>query len=283
MVDEKTVWDEIWPVVEQLITATLAEDPQTMQRHLLPGEQAAEALDLFGFPVFDILLKTVLGRERLGLTRAIEADEGFVFIEYAWPDPDDGERRYTAVDVVTVRLGPAAGGWRVADINPANADLPLNALRAAMILAGSRDLLENGVPSEPWILPLTLYAGVLQLPIRPEGAADEVEQLLLPGLQKRQYGLLSLIRGRKLWRDFRAAVDPNLERPEAWAAAVETILGEQTTREQTQAAVGRDYRASLGAVSSRSKQIKAALGITGLDERYSELQTMQIVYKESDS
>jgi hypothetical protein len=283
MVDEKTVWDEIWPVVEQLITATLAEDSQTLQRHLTPGEQAAEALDLFGFPVFDILLKTVLGRERLGLTRAIEADEGYVFLEYAWPDPDERSRQYTAVDVVTVRLGPSGGAWRVVEINPANADLPLNSLRAAMILAGSRDLLENGVPAEPWILPLTLYAGVLQLPIRPEATADEVERLLLPGLQKRQYGVLSLIRGRRLWRDFVAAAAPDADRPEAWAAAVEFILGEQTTREQTQAVVGRDYRASLGAVSARAKQIKAALGITGLDDRYSELQTMQIVYKESES
>lgn len=76
MINEQTVWDDIWPVVERLIAGAVAEDAQAMRQLLLPGGQAADALDLFGYAVFDILLKTVLGRERLGLVRAIEADEG---------------------------------------------------------------------------------------------------------------------------------------------------------------------------------------------------------------
>ena len=67
MIDEKTVWDDIWPVVERLISATVAEDPPAIRQLLYPGGQAADALDLFGYPVFDILLKTVLGRAQLGL------------------------------------------------------------------------------------------------------------------------------------------------------------------------------------------------------------------------
>lgn len=298
MIDENTVWDKIWPVVEQLITATLAEDPQTMQRYLLPGGQAADALDLFGFPVFDILLKIVLGRERLGLTRAIEADDNRVYIEYAWPDPAEAGRRYSAVDVVSVRLaGQEDGAWLIEEINPAAADLPLNAPRAATILAGSSDLLkEDQIPNEPWVLPLTLYAGVLQLPMRTDAMADAVEEALMPGLQARQFGLLSQINGRRLWRDYlavsrrdyravsggddRAAAAPALDQPAAWAAGVEFILGELTKKEQTQASVGRPYHVSLGAVSSRAKAIKAALAIADVDDRYSELQTTQIVYKE---
>lgn len=284
MIDEKTVWDDIWPVVEQLISAAVAEDAQAMQQLLYPHGQAADALELFGPVVFDILLKTVLGRERLGLTRAIEGDSGeTVFIEYAWPDPTT-HGSYTAVDVVAVRLARAGGGWRVVEINPAGADLPLNGVRATGILAGTQVMSDEGkLPSEPWILPVALYAGLLQLPLMPGAAADPVEALLLPGLQARQFGFLPQLYGRRLWRDFVAGDDDVdvADRPGAWAAAVEAIMGEQSNRGETQAAVGRHYRASLGAVAGRIKHIRRALGIYGFDARYSDFSTTEIVYKET--
>lgn len=286
MIDEKTVWDNIWPVVERLISATVAEDPQTIRQLLLPHEQAADALDLFGTVVFDILLKTVLGREQLGLTRAIEGDGGAsVFIEYAWPDPDSPGRSYTAVDVVAVRLTGTDDGWRAVEINPASADLPLNSMRATSILAGTQVMNDEGkLPSEPWILPVALYAGLLQLPLQPGAAAGPVEELLLPGLQARQFGFLPQIYARRLWRDFTAADAEAVagDRPGAWAAAVEVIMGEQSNRGETQATVGRHYRASLGAVSVRTKHIRRALGINGFDARYTDFNTTEIIYKESD-
>lgn len=284
MINEQAVWDDIWPVVEQLIAATLAEDPQTIRQFLKPGEQAADALDLFGNTVFDILLKTVLGRERLGLTRAIEANDGeAVFIEYAWPDPESADRSFTAVDVVAVRLDHTAGGWLVAEINPASADLPLNSLRATGVLAGTQVLADDGkLPSEPWVLPIALYAGFLQLPLQPEAATDDVERLLLPGLQARNYGILQTIYGRRLWRDYRdraEIIQP--DQPAAWAAAVEFLLGQQNNRDETQATVGKHYRAGLGAVSARVKNIRHVLGLNTPDGRYSDLKTTEIVYKES--
>lgn len=281
MIDEQTVWDDIWPVVERLIAATLAEDAPAIGHLLLPGGQAHDALDLYGTVVFDILLKTVLGRERLGLTRAIEADEGrAVYIEYAWPDPASADRSYTAVDVVAVRLARGAGGWLVDEINPASADLPLNTLRATSVLAGTQVMNDDGkLPSEPWILPVAVFAGVLQLPPAPGAAADAVEAALLPGLQARGFGLLPQLYGRRLWRDFVAAARPELDRPAAWAAAVEFIMGEQTHRAETQATVGRFYRAPLGGVSGRVKHIKRVLSITGLDARYSDFATTEIIYQ----
>jgi hypothetical protein len=284
MIDEQTVWDDIWPVVERLIAATVAEDPQTMRQLLHPGGQAADALALYGHAVFDVLLKTVLGRERLGLTRAIEGDGGeTAYIEYAWPDPAGGSG-YTAVDVVAVRLAQSTDGWRVVEINPAGADLPLNSMRATSILAGTQVMSdEDKLPAEPWILPIALYAGLLQLPLAAGAAADAVEELLLPGLQARQFGFLAQLNGRRLWRDFVAAAAPELERPGAWAAAVEVIMGEQSNRGETQAAVSRYYRASLGGVSARVRQIRAALGIVPFDERYTDLKTTEIIYKESDT
>ena len=279
MIDEQTVWDDIWPVVERLIAATLAEDPPAIRPLLLPSGQAAEALDLFGFVVFDILLKTVLGRERLGLVQAIEADGGqAVYIEYAWPDPTAG-RGYTAVDVVAVRLARAGGGWLVDEINPAAADLPLNSARAVGILAGTQAMSETGqLPAEPWVLPVALYAGALQLPLQPGAATDAVEAALLPGLQARGFGLLPQIYGRRLWCDYVAAARPELDRPAVWAAAVEFIMGEQSGRSQTQATVGRFYRAPLGGVAGRVKHIVRTLGIVARDARYSDFATTEIVY-----
>ncbi len=284
MIDEQTVWDDIWPVVERLIAATATEDAPTIHQLLLPGGQAADALALFGPLVFDILLKTVLGRERLGLTRAIEGDGGReVFIEYAWPDPTT-RGSYTAVDVVAVRLAWVEEGWRVVEINPASADLPLNSLRATSILAGTQVMNDDGkLPEEPWILPVALYAGLLQLPLAPDAIAGPVEARLLPGLQARGYGLLPLIYGRRLWRDFVTAAAPEEDdRPEGWAAAADVVLGEQSNRSETQATVGRHYRATLGLVSARSNQIRRSLGITPFDERYTDLKTTEIVYKETD-
>lgn len=285
MIDEQTVWSDVWPVVERLITATVAEDSRTIESLLLPNDQAAEALDLHGFVVFDILLKTVLGRERLGLVRAIEANDGrSVFVEYAWPDPDSPDRSYTAVDVVTVRLDRAGDGWLVAEVNPAGADLLLNGLRALSVLAGSQVLSEDDrLPGEPWVLPVALYAGALPLPLRPEAMADEVEELLLPGLQQRKYGLPAMISGRRLWRDFQAKARPDLEELASWAAAVEYILSEQSRHNDTQAAVGRYYSVSLNRIAPAVRQIKRALAIENLDARYSELITTEILYEESQS
>lgn len=274
MIDEATVWKDVWPVVERLIEATLAEDEPTLETLLLPDHQAAETLDLFGYIAFDILLKTVLGRQRLGLTRAIEAENGqVVYIEYAWPDPEAKDRSFTAVDVVSVRLVRLEDRWLVAEINPAAAELPLNGARARSILTTTQMLSEaDRLPSEPWILPFTFYGGLLKLPLQERGMADEVERLLLPGLQERQFGFMSLLRGRRLWRDFKAVGQPDIgmNTVPAWAAAAEFVIGEQEQRQVTQAAAGRLYKVSLGAIVGRIKQIKKSLAIQVPDERYSD-------------
>lgn len=280
MISEETVWKEIWPVVEALIQATVAEDGAAIGRMLAPNEPAAEILDLFGFAVFDILLKTVLGREQLGVIRAIETENGrYVHVEYAWPEPGHKDNSYTAADVVAVKLEQIEGNWRVVDINPANADLPLTGSRARGILTSSKALSEKDkVPAEPWILPVALYGGLLQIPLQATAMGDAVEELLLPGLQHRTYGVMALLRGRCLWRDFKAAARPDLGQPAAWAAAVEFIVSEQNMRSQTQAAAAKNYRVNLSTLVPRVRQIKKTLNIQGLDERYTDLQSTQIVY-----
>ena len=113
-------------------------------------------INQFGFQVFDVLLKTVLGRGNLAVTRAIETENGrFIHIEYTWPEPGAEPNNYTAADVVSVSLTQFDGKWKIIDVNPASTDMPLTGPRARGVLASTQALTESGkVPSEPWILPI---------------------------------------------------------------------------------------------------------------------------------
>ena len=276
------VWKAIWPTVEKLIEATLAEDVAAVSPLLLPKSEAAAMFNLFGVTVFDIVLKTVLGRSRLAITRAIETENGkYVHVEFVWPDPEVEDNSYTAADLVSVKLRRQRQAWRIAAVNPAAVDFPLTEARAQGILVTSRVLNEQDkVPAEPWLLPVALFGGNLQIPLQAAAMRDGVEQLLLPGLQHRAYGVLSLIAGRQLWRDFRASAKPVLTDPAGhapWAAAVEFIMSEQTLREVTQASIAGHYEISLTRLLPCVRQIKSGLHIEGLDERYSALGSTQIV------
>lgn len=281
MIDEQTVWNEVWPTVEGLIEATLAEDAAAMQTLLTTDGQAAAMLDLFDVYVYDILLKTVLGREQLGVTRAVETENGrFIHIEYAWPEPGSAQNSYTANDVVTAALTQIDDTWRVVSVNPSTLDLPLTGGRARGMIASGQSLSDDGkVPGEAWILPFALYGGLLKMKLRPEALTDPVEELLIPGMQERSYGAMALVNGRTLWRDFKAANNPRLDNPSAWAAAVEFIMSELELRRLTQAAVAKHYQISLSKMVSGIKQIKKVLNIQKDNERYADMQSTQIVYE----
>lgn len=271
MIDKDTVWNGVWPVVQALVMATLEEAGAEFKKLLVPRSRSAELYELFGFYVFDILLKTVLGRERLGLARAIETENGrFVYLEFAWPDPQSEGNSFAATDVVSVQLRKYRNKWMVVDVNPASTDAPMTEPRAQTILLANQALEgEEETPLEPWLLPVALFAGALQLPLQEEALRDPVEALLLPGLQSRSYGIVSLVNGRRLWRDFRKKADPKVGKAAPWAAAAEFIMAEQGMREQTQAAVGQHYQVSLPTLLPRIRQIKQALSLDGLHERYS--------------
>lgn len=285
MIDKETVWNGVWPVVQAFIQAALEESETEVKRLLAPRSQAADYYDLFGFPVLDILLKTVLGRERLGLARAIETENGrHVYLEFAWLDPDGEGQSYTAADVVSVQLKRYRNDWRIVDINPAHTDLLMTEARAQTILLSSKVLEgDEGQAMEPWILPVALFAGALQLPLREQAMQDPVEQLFLPGLQARAYGLVSLAGGRRLWRDFRKKAKADLDRPAAWAAAVEFLMSEQSMREQTQAAVAKHYQVGLAALLPCIRQIKESLKLEGLHERYSPFGATRVLLGESEN
>jgi hypothetical protein len=285
MIEKETVWNGIWPVVQALVMATLEEDEVALKKLLVPRSRAAELYDLFGLYVFDILLKTVLGRERLGLARAIETENGrFVYLEFAWPDPEAEGNSYAATDIVSVRVRKYRNKWRVADVNPANSDLPMTEPRAQGILLANQTLEgDEAAPLEPWLLPVALFAGALQLPLREKAFRDPVEALLLPGLQARSYGLVSLVGGRRLWQDFRKKAAPQLDHPATWAAAAEFLMAEQGMREQSQAAVGQYYKVNLTSLLPRIRQIKQTLSLDGLHERYSPFGATRVLLPDKEA
>ncbi|MFZ0548211.1 MAG: hypothetical protein WAM60_22385 [Candidatus Promineifilaceae bacterium] len=285
MIEKDTVWNGIWPVVQNLVLAALEEDTAKLKALLVPRSQSAELFDLFGIPVFDILLKTVLGRERLGLARAIETENGrFVYLEFAWPDPTSEGNQYAATDVVSVQLKRYRNKWRVVDVNPASTDLLMTEPRANSILLANQSLEEKETATlEPWLLPVALFAGALQLPIQERALRDSIEALLLPGLQARSYGLASLVGGRRLWRDFHKKSQPELNNPAAWAAAAEFLMAEQGMREQTQAAVGQYYQVNLTTLLPRIRQIKQTLSLDGLHERYSPFGATRVMLPDKET
>lgn len=285
MIKREIVWNNIWPVVQEFVMATLEENEEGLKKLLVPRSQAAEWYDLFGLSVFDILLKTVLGREKLGLARAIETENGrFVYLEFAWPDPTAEGNTYAETDVVSVQLKKYRSDWRVSDVNPASTDLPMSEPRANTILLANKALEgDEDEPLEPWLLPVALFGGAIQLPIQEKAMRDPVEVLLLPGLQVRRYGLVSLVGGRRMWRDFRKKAEPALDKAAAWAAAAEFLMAEQGMREQTQAAVGQYYKVALTALLPRIRQIKETLSLDGLHERYSPFGATRVMLPDTEA
>jgi hypothetical protein len=212
----------------------------------------------------------------------VETDNGrSLHLEFAWPDPELGDNRFSGVDIVSVHLMQTDNGWRIRDVNPASIDAPLSSVRARTALITSQ-ILEEPMEPEPWLLPLALYSGLMQVQLAETAVRDPVEKLLLAGLQERSYGLMTIVLGRRLWRDFVEVAAPPLNKPAVWAAAAEFLIGQQEKRDVTQAAVGGHYKVALPTLLPRIKQIQKVLNLQKVDERYSDLHTTQIVYENED-
>jgi len=280
--NEETILEQVWPEVLALLEATIREEETAVTPHLAPDSPAAELFDLFGLSVFDILLKTILDEEQLELTQAVEISEG-VFVEFAWTLPPAMVARLPVDGAVSVLLQPVNGRYRIVDVNPNGLDLLLTEARARTILATAKILdQKDDLSTEPWVLPLALFAGWLPLPLRPEALADAAEALFLPGLQQRESGVLSLLRARRLWRDFKAVQPLPIGSPAVWAAAVEWVMGEQNSRLMPLTAVAEAYSVSPDKLSARAETIKTALNITGLDERYTDWHMLDVLYDDED-
>lgn len=280
--NEETILKHVWPVVVDLIGAVVREDEAAVAECLLAGSPAAELLDLFGLDVLDILLKTILDREELELNQVVEVAEG-VFIEFAWAKPGITADGLPVDGAVSVLLAPGDGRFLIADVTPSGLELLLTEARARAILATSKILNQRqNLASEPWVLPLALFGGLLPLPLRPEALTDSAESLFLPSLQQRQYGVLTLLRARRLWRDFKVIHPLPIGHPAGWAAAVEWVMGEQSLWQMPVTAVAEAYGTLPATLSAHAEKIKTALGITGLDERYADWQMLDVHIQDED-
>ncbi len=273
-INQDAVFNELWPVVTELLKATVAQDEKAMRKLIVASGNAAAILTLFGPIALDILLKTVYDRDNATLTYAIQTDKGrHVFLEYAWPDVSQ-DNLVGEEDFVYVRLRRVGDKWRVLDINPGQINAPMTPPRARGILLDN-ELIKSGrgVPPDPWVLPLAFLAGAIRLPIRADALADEVERLLLPHLQEQGHSLLALVNARQLWRDFRTKGKPVIDVPLAWAAVVEYLIAEQEMVQTGEAEVAAKYHVNPIIFGQRVAQVKKTLKIvaTGLDARYTSL------------
>lgn len=284
MADLSLATDVIWPTVKALITATLQGDEATAIKLLRPRSVSAEMVDMFGLVALDLLLKTILDRDNVALTRVIRARQGqTVYTEYSWPDPEHAANGVLFTDAVTVVLRPYRHQWRVTEINPSSLDQWLTGPAARGLLANMVEGNDGRIPQEAWVLPLAFVGGAVRLAFRPNALCDEVEQLLLPGLQERGYGALALVSGRRMWRDYVRKAQPEIGRAALWAAAVEYLMSEQALIDTAQAFVGQQYNVPLVQFLPRIRLIREELGIDGLDDRYSPLRGVNIVTGKSET
>jgi hypothetical protein len=271
-INQDTVFNHIWPVVTELLKATVAQDEKAMRKLLVTGGSAAAILTLFGPVALDILLKTVYDRDNATITYAVQTDKGrHLYLEFAWPDDNQA---VSENDFTYVRLRRQGEKWRVLDINPSQINHPMTPPRARGVLLDNEMLQSGkGVPSDPWVLPVALMAGAIRLPLREEAMTDEVERLVLTTLQNQGHSLFALVNAQKLWREFVSKTKPVVDVPLAWAAVVEFLIADQEMVQTTEAEVAAAYHINPIAFSQRVAQVKKALKIaaTGLDERYTSL------------
>ena len=277
MITEATVQAEIWPVVQRLITATMQGDEKGARRELVPNRPVAAMLDLFGLTSLDIFLKTILLQENFALRQAILTEGGrFVYLEYVWLGEEPaGSDIFPAAQMVTIKLRRYRERWRIDDINPSSIEMLLSAPRARAVLLLTPEFQQSGAfPQAPWILPLALYSGLLQLPMRDEAITDPVEALFLTQMQTSGYEVMALVLGQRLWRDYkrkRKLKKVPASEQTAYAAALEFIMSEQTASELALAPLCEAYDALLPVADSFVRRIKGTLKLKEIDERYTTL------------
>lgn len=282
MIDENSVQDEIWPMVQRLIAATVSGDDKTARRQLVPNRPVADMVQMFGLTSLDIFLKTVLLRARCGLRQAIlTEDSRFVYLEYLWEGGQSaGNAIFAGEDSVVVKVRRYRDSWRIDEINPSSIELLLSAPRARALMFATDAFQRDGTfPQQPWILPIALYSGLLQLPPTAKASADAVEATVLAQMQSRNYEILALVNGRRLWRDFKRKIKMKRARPSessAYAAAVEYIMNEQTASDIELMALCEAYEALLPVSERFVSRIKQALKVSEIDPRYTTLFTEEV-------
>ena len=259
----------VWPRARMLLELVLNRAEEGVMPLLDPGGSAAAYFDMHGMIALELLLKTIFGRTQVGLAQAIvEPDE--VLFEYVWLDPVRGAEAYEPEEVACVRMSRMNDSWRVRDVNPTSLDHWLTSKTARGMLAQKRDENDGELPQSADILPIAFLAGLMKAPILAGAMRDDVERLLLPTLQRQQFGALALVKARAMWGDFVRLKTPRINEntSKLWAAALTVLIAEQADVELTQAASAELYEVPFSRIFSAIRAVRTALEINGKDERY---------------
>lgn len=282
--------DLVWSRVKQLLELVMAGDERGARKLLDPRGKAQPLLDLYGIIALDITLKTLLDRTDVALTKGVATHGGkFLYLQFSWLPNNHTEQTsstpitFTIEETVTVRMRQYRNVWRIHDVNPAPLDQWLTSAFARGMLAELRADNNDELPAIPLVLPLSLLAGQINLPLQAKAMKDEVERQVLPTMQSNGYGAYGLIGARRLWRDFKKQSKIVVSEPIVWSAAIELLMSEQALIELDQPMLAAEYGVDLADIIGRTQQIRAAVNLQDVDVRYTSMETVQIKLKEDDN
>jgi hypothetical protein len=259
---------ETSPAVRELVRALRDQDESTTVLLLMPESEADWAFRLFGMGPLIFLLYMHLQCEKFVLPRFARRGAQEVLVEVGWVTGEDEEGRamYDPRRVSTLTMRRLGNDWRVCDVNPGLLDNQISVSRAQELLG---QVLREGRGREPLWFPLGVLTGAVQLKRLGREPLDEVESLFVSGMESSDFGVPEIVRAVRLWREFKQTTDPSYQRPEVYAAAVEYIMVLFGFYGDSQASIGERYSVSPSSISSRWREIEAALGLSQFDARYS--------------
>ena len=212
---------EMHQVVPLFVEAVLGEeDSDDLAAMLVPNRNVDLAYRLFGYVPLYFLLGGHLRCGAFAISRMGQHREtGEVRVEIVWArDQDELQRQVFQSDAFfTITLRQYRRKWRVQDINPAPADVPVTLRQVS-------EKIEEMDEQLGYWLPYNLLAGNLQAERRGTEQLDDVESLFVLYMQEVGFGLWELTSALRLWRDFKKKANPSYRKPGVYAAAVEYAM-----------------------------------------------------------
>jgi len=249
--------DQLWQTACDLLDAIEGADEAAARAQLVPDSKADLLCRLFGLA--PLLILSYCHHEGGGYfpTFYQEMPKGRILFELA--RCRDAEHPQDTIEAsFCLLMRPYRQRWRGGDIRPFSTDEDYTPGRLMEMLER-----REGDP-----IVLGLVTGALQPQLLEGEELDEVEELVLEGMAEGGFSALEQVNALRLWRDFKRKREVYGRKMEAWAAALEYIIGVLNMRDVSQKSSGETYGVSTSTVANRQKAIVDALRIHQFDERY---------------
>jgi hypothetical protein len=214
--------------VRQALRAIAEGDEATLRPMLAPRGFVPMYLELFGLKGVQRLTDVMDGVPATGVRtkHQLLPKDGGIFTTATWGQGND---KHTAG---LVAFKNEAGAWEISDIAPA----------------------------EPASLTVTrAFEKASHLGWATGNAPDPVEARLRAAVQEVGYSVHDTIDLFRLWRDFKAAADPDLSQPGIWAAGVELADGRYRNEDVDVKVLAKAYGVFPRAIEGAADQIDEAL------------------------